>query len=103
MTRVSALGNALANGWSLLPLMFKGNDCVGTRTSLLINLSRPLERHPNFPTCGHELQKVLRGMPTYDDFHSGRYYIVGCVIDDNTPNGEWACPECNAFVDIETD
>jgi type I restriction enzyme R subunit len=64
--------------------------------------SAPLERHPNCPDCGHELQKVLRGMPTYDDFHSGQYYIAGCVIDDNTPNEEWACPECDTFVDIAT-
>ena len=57
----------------------------------------------NCLTCGHELQKILRGMPTYDDFHSGRYYIVGCAIGDDTPNEEWACPECDSFIDIETD
>jgi hypothetical protein len=42
-------------------------------------------------------------MPTYDDYHSDRYYIAGCVIDENTPGEEWACPECGKFIDLETD
>ena len=39
-------------------------------------------------------------MLTYEDYNSGRYYIAGCVIDDNTPEEEWVCPECDVFVPL---
>ena len=41
-------------------------------------------------------------MPTYEDYHSVRYDIAGCVINDSTPEEQWACPKCDMFIDIET-
>ena len=58
----------------------------------------PLEDNPACPICGTTLQEVLYGMPTADDAHSGKYLIMGCTIDDDSPSEKWFCPECEAFV-----
>tara|TARA_B100001013_G_C24241313_1_gene297235 strand:- start:270 stop:437 length:168 start_codon:yes stop_codon:yes gene_type:complete len=53
-------------------------------------------------TCGADAQQVIHGMPTYDDYASGKYYIAGCVLDDDSSEAEWYCPECDMFIDVET-
>ena len=57
-----------------------------------------LEDNQACPTCGTTLQEVLYGMPTAEDAHSGKYLIMGCTIDDDSPSEKWFCPECGIFV-----
>ena len=54
---------------------------------------------PDCATCGSTLQEVLYGMPSAEDAHSGKYLIMGCTIDDDSPSEKWFCPECGMFVD----
>jgi len=58
-----------------------------------------LEDNPACPTCGTTLQEVLYGMPDAETAHSGKYLIMGCTIDDDSPSEKWFCPECGMFVD----
>ena len=41
--------------------------------------------NPDCATCGTTLQEVLYGMPSAEDAHSGKYLIMGCTIDDDSP------------------
>ncbi len=54
--------------------------------------------NPDCVTCGTTLQKVLYGMPTAEAAHSGKYLIMGCDIDDDSPSEKWFCPECGMFI-----
>ena len=49
--------------------------------------------------CGTTLQTVLYGMPDLEAYESGKYHIMGCTIDDDSPSEKWFCPECEMFVD----
>ena len=57
-----------------------------------------LQDNPACPICGTTLQEVLYGMPSAEDAHSGKYLIMGCTIDDDSPSEKWFCPECGMFV-----
>ena len=48
--------------------------------------------------CGTTLQTVLYGMPDAEDAYSGKYHIMGCTIEDDSPSEKWFCPECEIFV-----
>ena len=65
--------------------------------SVVSDDSEPLEIHPDCSICGNELQMVLRGMATYEAYHSSRYYIAGCTVDPEDSEGEWWCPICERF------
>ena len=54
--------------------------------------------NPACPICGTTLQEVLYGMPDAETAHSGKYLIMGCTIDDDSPSEKWFCPECEIFV-----
>ena len=49
-------------------------------------------------TCGTTLREVLYDMPSAEDAHSGKYLIMGCTIDDDSPSESWFCPECKMFI-----
>jgi len=57
-----------------------------------------LEDNLACPICGTTLQEVLYGMPTAEAAHSGKYLIMGCTIDDDSPSEKWFCPECGMFI-----
>ena len=57
-----------------------------------------LEDNPTCPTCQTTLQTVLYGMPTAEAADSGKYLIMGCTIQDDSPSEKWFCPECEIFV-----
>jgi hypothetical protein len=54
--------------------------------------------NPDCAACGTTLQGVLYGMPDAETADSGKYLIMGCTIDDNSPSGKWFCPKCEIFV-----
>ena len=57
-----------------------------------------LEDNHTCPTCQTTLQEVLYGMPDAETAHSGKYLIMGCTIQDDSPSEKWFCPECEIFV-----
>ena len=46
--------------------------------------------NPDCATCGTTLQEVLYGMPDAETAHSGKYLIMGCTIDNDSPFREMA-------------
>ena len=48
--------------------------------------------------CGTTLQTVLYGMPDAEAAYSGKYHIMGCTIEDDSPSEKWFCPGCDIFV-----
>lgn len=44
------------------------------------------------PECKSAMKPALYGMPTEEDFKSGEFFIMGCLMDIDRV--EFGCPDC---------
>ena len=50
----------------------------------------------NCPECHATMKPALYGMPTEEDFKSDKFFIMGCLMDEDQV--EFACTECGTQV-----
>jgi hypothetical protein len=55
-----------------------------------------MSKSKNCPICATEMRPALYGMPNQDDFESGKYLIMGCLMDEDPVR--FGCPNCGSQV-----